>query len=69
MSETVSSVFKVASDDDYYVTKSFSWEASWRDVLYDFGVFLGSLLAGMVVYMIIVRFLPSQLHILHLYES
>lgn len=48
--------FSVTSEDEYYITKSFSWDATWRDVFYDLGVFMGSLMAGMVVYMLMVRF-------------
>jgi hypothetical protein len=40
---------------EYYITKSLSWEATWTDVLYDFGVFLGSIALGMILYLLIVR--------------
>ena len=60
MAVTVTAVLGVASEDEYYITKSFSWDASWRDVLYDFGVFIGSLVGGMLVYILYVRLLPPQ---------
>lgn len=60
MADTVTAVLGAASEDEYYITKSFSWDASWRDVLYDFGVFLGSLVGGMLVYILYVRLLPPQ---------
>lgn len=60
MADTVTAVLGVASEDEYYITKSFSWDASWRDVLYDFGVFIGSLVGGMLVYILYVRLLPPQ---------
>ena len=60
MADTVTAVLGVASEDEYYITKSFSWDASWCDVLYDFGVFIGSLVGGMLVYILYVRLLPPQ---------
>ena len=67
VAETVASVLGVATAEEYYITKSFSWDSSWRDVFYDFGIFLGSLLVGMVAYMLIVRFLCPQTYGIHLY--
>jgi hypothetical protein len=66
LSQTLSSHFVATSEDHYFITKSFTWDASWRDVFYDLGVFLGSVLAGMIAYLLIVRFLCSQHEPLHL---
>ena len=49
---------------DYHIFKSFTTSSTWRDIFYDFGIVVSSLLAGMAVFFMTVHLLAPSARML-----
>ena len=58
-SERTELLAKARRMSSYHLFKSFMLHSTWQDVMFDFGIVLASVLAGMAIYFMIVRYPPG----------